>query len=141
MKIKTYPLKRERYTTYIQVGSAVDSDLQGGLEEIMLREIEQGCRRIVLNLRGMHFLHSTLFAGLLNTWIHLQRVDGELVLAGAPWFLRVAMGWFGLESRFLWLNNPLVVRTTGLNSAIMAEGALTENGKRAEQEKLTRIIG
>ncbi len=141
MKVTSYPVKRDRYTTYIQVGAAVDRDLQGGLEEIMLREIEQGARRIVLNLRGMRFLHSTLFAGLLNVWIHMQRVDGELVFAGAPWFFRTVMKWLGLQHRFLWVSNPIEVRTMGLKSTIIAEGGFTPSGEKLVQRTLSGMIG
>ena len=91
MKIENYPRYKNESTLYIHAGVFVDLDLQGGLEELMLKEIENGTKRIVLDLKGMRFLHATLTAGLLNTEIHLKRNEGELVIVSAPEFVKRMM--------------------------------------------------
>ncbi len=100
MKFTSYASRIHNDTAYIFGGRALDFDTQGGLEEIMTAMINTGVRRIVLTLRGMHFLHYTLFAGLLATQQRLESLGGDLILAETPEFVRWSLRELEVLDRF-----------------------------------------
>ncbi len=106
MKVSTYPVRRRGFTSFIHAGSAVDSDLQGGLEEVIMFELNSGMQRVVINLEGMHFFHATLLSCLLETERKLREVNGELILASVPGFVRYMMNKMDICDRFSWVRNP-----------------------------------
>lgn len=100
MKFTAYPTYVLGRTAYVFGGPALDQDLQGGLEECLETLIDSGVRRVVLTLRGMRFLHSTLFSGLLSVERRLRELGGDLVLAEVPWFARTMLAELGVLHRF-----------------------------------------
>ncbi|MDP8207729.1 MAG: STAS domain-containing protein [Candidatus Electryonea clarkiae] len=105
MKIKNYPYYRVDKTTYFHAGRMVDLDLQGGLEDLIDNEIDSGTKRIVVGLNGMRFFHSTLAACLLNSEARLRKAGGEMVIAGAPEFVKRTMQQTGVSRLFIWVAN------------------------------------
>lgn len=101
MRFTQYATRVQGGTAYIHGGSALDLDLEGGLEDVMTDLIEgRDVQRIVLTLGGMRFLHYTLFAGLLATQRRLEAVGGDLILADVPWFVQMRLHDLGVAHRF-----------------------------------------
>ncbi|MDP8207087.1 MAG: STAS domain-containing protein [Candidatus Electryonea clarkiae] len=109
MKFTSYASRIHGETAYIFGGKALDFDLGGGLEETMQTFINTGVCRIVLTMRGMKFLHSTLFAGLLAIQKQLEELGGDLILAEVPWFVQMMLEEMGLLHRFAIVPNELTV--------------------------------
>jgi len=100
MKFTAYATRRSGNTVFVNGGRALDMDLQGGLEEVLERQIEAGARRIVVTLGEMRFFHYTLFAGLLATEQRLRERGGDLVLADVPWWVERTLADLGMLHRF-----------------------------------------
>lgn len=100
MKFLSYATTVNKTTAYVFGGKALDFDLEGGLEEILNSLINSGVRRIVLTLRGMKFLHYTLFACLLAVQRRLEEQGGDIILAETPWFVQNTLEELGLLHRF-----------------------------------------
>ncbi len=109
MKFTSYSSRLQGKTAYIFGGQALDVDTEGGLEVVMNRFIDQGARRIVLTMRGMKFLHSTLFASLLAIQTRLDNLGGDLVLAEVPWFAKMTLEDIGVLHRFAIVPDELTV--------------------------------
>ncbi len=100
MKFTRYTSRVHGRTAYVFGGRALDHDLEGGLEEVLESFIDKGVNRIVLTLRGMKFLHSTLFSTLLSIERRLRKIGGDLVLAEVPWFVERMLSNLGVLHRF-----------------------------------------
>lgn len=100
MKFTSYATRIDKTTAYVFGGKALDFDLEGGLEEILESLVNSGVRRVVLTLRGMKFLHHTLFACLLAIQRSLEEKGGDFILAETPWFVQNTLEELGLLHRF-----------------------------------------
>lgn len=100
MKFTSYATRRSGNTVFVYGGRALDMDLQGGLEEVLDRQIDAGATRIVLTLGDMRFFHYTLFAGLLSIERRLRERHGDLVLAEVPWWVERSLADLGMLHRF-----------------------------------------
>ncbi|MFC2170915.1 STAS domain-containing protein [Calditrichota bacterium] len=109
MKFTSYSSRIHGTTAYIFGGRAMDFDSGGGLEETMHTFVNTGVRRIVLTMKGMRFLHATLFAGLLAVQLRLEEQGGDLILAEVPWFVQIMLDELGVLHRFALVPNELTV--------------------------------
>ena len=100
MKVTTYHTVRNGGACTIYAGPLADFDLQGGLEEMLLAELECGVAELRILLGGMKFLHATLTAGLLNVQIHAERRGARVVLVDTPEFVRMMMKRWAVDDRF-----------------------------------------
>ncbi len=107
MKFTKYPTTVTGRTCYILANKEVNSDLQGGLEEVMDQFVERGVRHIILSLRYLKFLHATLLAGLLSIELKLREVGGQMILVEAPAFVRMMMNQWEVADRFIWVNGDV----------------------------------
>lgn len=102
MKVTTYETARDGNTLTVIAGPIVDSDLQGGLEEILWREIADGVVNLRVALGGMKFLHAGVTSCLLAVQRHLSALGGDVVLIDTPSFVRMMFRRWGVEKRFLY---------------------------------------
>ncbi|MBD3165746.1 hypothetical protein GF324_04050 [bacterium] len=136
MKFTAYSVRKIGDTVRIHGGRALNLDLQGGLEEIMQREIAGGAVRLSVNLDGLTFLHSTLFAGLLATSLQLRSMDGTLFLVNAPGFVRWSMKRMGIAHKFEWIEDEKELdRLSGIRNLIV-ETYCTEQRIKALAEQI-----
>lgn len=100
MKVTTWETQRDGDIVTIIAGSHIDVDLQGGLEEVLWREIADGAMHLRICLRGMRFLHASLTSALLAVERHLHALHGDVTLVDAPGFVRDMMKIWGVDKRF-----------------------------------------
>ncbi len=102
MKFSAYPVQEEGDTITVLAGSVVDLDLQGGLEETLMRLLdERRPTRLRLVLSEMRFLHATLTACLLHVSDRMKLQGGTLELVDAPQFVLMMMRQWGVAHRFV----------------------------------------
>jgi hypothetical protein len=107
MKITQYDIRRDGDQITVIAGPLVDLDLQGGLEDLLWREVASGATQVRIVLGGMRFLHAGLTSCLLAIQRHLEPLGGDVVLVDTPKFVRLMMKQWGVESRFLFSDSSI----------------------------------
>ncbi|MFH0881453.1 MAG: hypothetical protein V2A56_00545 [bacterium] len=142
MKVTTWETRRDGDTVTIIAGSHVDVDLQGGLEEVLWREIADGAMHLRICLRGMRFLHATLTSALLSVERHLRSLHGDVTLVDVPWFVRSMLRFWSVENRFRFGNSrvegPEYYSTAG--EARIAIETVRERFKQ-DVDQVQRLLG
>lgn len=105
MKVTSYQSERFGDTLTVIAGPLVDNDFQGGLEELLWREIADGVNQVRIVLGGMRFLHAGLASCLLAVQRHISALGGDMVLIDTPSFVRMMFRRWGLENRFLYVSS------------------------------------
>ena len=84
----------------VEASGSIGQESVPALEEAFARLVDQGKRRIVLDLSGIRYVASSGFGALVKQAEALEALGGGIALLGVPPKVNVVIEMLGLETMF-----------------------------------------